>query len=98
MATGRPTLLGWGGHEYQWRGAAFGEMSAGREEALARIYAPSTGEDLVAALAQWNVAYVYLGPEERARYEVTPEREELLAGAMDRVFENEGVRIYRRRG
>jgi YYY domain-containing protein len=98
MITGRPTLLGWGGHEYQWRGAAFERLSAGREEALASIYMPADRSQLVAALAAWRVDYVYLGPEERSRYQTTPEREGVLAEAMDLVFENGAVRIYRRRG
>ncbi|MEZ4620130.1 MAG: hypothetical protein R2867_32135 [Caldilineaceae bacterium] len=28
--TGRQTLMGWDGHESQWRGKAFGEMAQGR--------------------------------------------------------------------
>ncbi|HVR28925.1 MAG TPA: DUF2298 domain-containing protein [Thermoanaerobaculia bacterium] len=97
ILTGRATLLGWGGHEYQWRGAAFGRLVAGREEALARIYAPPSREELTAALAAWKVGYVYLGPEERARYGVTGAHETILADAMDVVFENDAVRIYRAR-
>ena len=97
VLTGRATLLGWGGHEFQWRGTAFARLAAGREEALARIYAPASSEDLAGALAAWDVAYVYLGPEERARYGVTGEQESVLAEAMDVVFENEAVRIFRSR-
>jgi uncharacterized membrane protein len=97
MVTGRPTLLGWGGHEYQWRGGNFERLAAGREEALGRIYGPISARDLAGDLATWNVEYVYLGPEERARYEVTAAQEEILASATDLVFENGAVRIYRRR-
>jgi uncharacterized membrane protein len=98
IATGRPTLLGWGGHEYQWRGEAFGRLAAGREQALARIYAPANREELTATLATWGVAYVYLGPEERTRYGVTAAHEAILAAAMEPVFENSTVRIFRTRG
>jgi YYY domain-containing protein len=37
-ATGRPTPIGWRGHQVQWRGARYGELVAGREEALRAIY------------------------------------------------------------
>jgi uncharacterized membrane protein len=97
MVTGRPTLLGWGGHEYQWRGADFERLAAGREEALARIYGPKSSEELARELAAWNVEYVYLGPEERAHYQVSAEQEAILAETTDLVFENGAVRIYRRR-
>jgi uncharacterized membrane protein len=98
IASGRLTLLGWGGHESQWRGPAFGDLVAGREEALGRIYAPATRDELTGALEAWSVDFVYLGPEEKARYGVTPGHENILAEAMDLVFENAAVRIYRRRG
>jgi uncharacterized membrane protein len=97
VVTGRPTLLGWGGHEVQWRGESFGRLAAGREEALARIYAPPSREELVGALAAWGVGYVYLGPEERNRYGVTDAHEAIFKEAMDVVFENGAVRIFRNR-
>jgi len=98
IVSGRPTLLGWGGHEFQWRGASFGSFSAGREEALERLYHPPSAKELDQTLRTWSVQYVYLGPEERARYEVTAGDESVLAEAMDVVFENAQVRIYQRRG
>ncbi len=97
-ATGRPALLGWSGHERQWRGAAFESMSAGRLDALARIYRPRSIAALRATLGQWDVALVYLGPAERARYAITPEHEAHLAAVLSLVFDQGGVRLYRRRG
>jgi len=95
--TGRPTLLGWDGHESQWRGRAYGEMAAGRPEALQTIYGGSSGPELIDTLEQWDVDYVYVGPTEREQYGVNARSELALQSAMDLVFEEGDVRIYRRR-
>ncbi len=95
--TGRPTLLGWDGHESQWRGRSYGEMAAGRGEALDAIYRMATSDELAALLKQWQVDYVYVGPAERREYGMTSESEERLRAAMNLVFEEGDVRIYQRR-
>ena len=97
-ATARPTLIGWQGHERQWRGEAYAAMTSGRLEALERIYRPSSVQTLQQALADWHVSYVYVGPSERSRYEILPEHEARWIDAMDVVFESGAVRIFRRRG
>jgi uncharacterized membrane protein len=98
MVTGRATLLGWGGHEYQWRGSAFATYAAGREEALERMYRPPSAEDLQRTLSSWDVDYLYVGPQERSQYNITAAEDSVYAEAMDLAFENPQVRIYRRRG
>jgi YYY domain-containing protein len=97
-ATGRPTLLGWDGHESQWRGAAYSGMAAGRAEALDLIYRSGAPEQIAQALATWGIDYVYIGPTERSQYGMTSLSDERLAQVMDLVFEQDDVRIYRRRG
>lgn len=95
--TGRPTLLGWDGHESQWRGRAYGQMAAGRPEALETIYKTGDAGQIAATLKQFGIDYVYVGPAEREQYAITPQRDALLQQVMDLGFENEGVRIYRAR-
>lgn len=97
-ATGRPTLLGWDGHERQWRGDAYGAMAAGRGEALELIYRSGSPEQIAQTLATWQIDYVYVGSNERNRYGMTPFAEERLLRAMNLVFEQGDVRIYERRG
>jgi len=97
VATGRATLLGWQGHEVQWRGGAFARQAAGRASALEAIYRPATSEALRQLLARWDVEYVYLGPRERVRYGVGPAEEEELGRVMEPVFRHGDVRIFRRR-
>jgi uncharacterized membrane protein len=97
VATGRATLLGWQGHEVQWRGAAFARQAAGRASALEAIYRPTTSEALRRLLVRWEVGYVYLGPRERLRYGVGPREEDELARVMELAFRHGDVRIFRRR-
>jgi uncharacterized membrane protein len=97
-ATGRPTLLGWDGHEGQWRGKAFGVMAAGRQEALELIYRSGSPEQIAEVLNRWEIDYVYVGRTERSQYEITPRGEERLAQVMKLVFAQDDVRIYQRRG
>lgn len=96
-ATGRPTLLGWEGHERQWRGTAFDEMAAGRVDALERIYRPRSAADLRAVLSHWSIEVVCVGPVERARYAISADDEAVIAGVMELVFDRGTVRLYRRR-
>ncbi|HRW09422.1 MAG TPA: hypothetical protein P5121_30180, partial [Caldilineaceae bacterium] len=95
--SGRQTLMGWDGHESQWRGKAFGEMAQGRDQALETIYRGGSPVQIAQTLAQWQIDYVYVGPSERSRYGLTPQGERNLATAMDLAFEMGDVRIYQRR-
>jgi uncharacterized membrane protein len=95
--TGRPTLLGWDGHESQWRGAAYGAMAAGRPQALEQLYRDAPAADLRQLADQWGIDYLYLGPAERNAYGVTPFHQARLYQVFDRVFEDGEVVIYRTR-
>jgi uncharacterized membrane protein len=93
--TGRPTLLGWDGHEAQWRGRAYGAMAAGRPEALQAIYGGATPEQRARVLKELGADYVYVGPQERAQYNLSPATERALFAQLELVYENGDVRIYR---
>lgn len=97
-STGRATLLGWDGHEAQWRGDAYGEMAAGRAEAAQEIYQrpdPATLRDL---LDRWQIDYVLVGPAERAQYDISPQLEERLGQVLDVAFEQGAYRLFRAGG
>ena len=95
--TGRATLLGWEGHESQWRGKDYAEMAGGRPEVLERIYVSARPDEIIRILDDWDIEYVYVGPAERLQYGITPRSEERIAEATDLVFDGDGARIYRRR-
>ena len=63
-STGLPTLLGWKGHELQWRGSS--RAFDGREADVARIYRSDDGTEVRQLLEWYDVRYVYLGQRERA--------------------------------
>ncbi len=89
-STGLPTVLGWAGHEHQWRGssAAF----EGRKGDVARIYQTQDVEEARNLLSRYDVDYVYVGHRERARYgEAGLDK---FADFADKVFDRGGVRIY----
>lgn len=95
--TGRPTLIGWEGHESQWRGQSFAQMRAGRPEALEIVYRSGTPEQIRATLAVWGIDYVYVGPAEINEYGISPERMRLLGEILEPAFEQGQVHIFRRR-
>ena len=97
-ATGRATLLGWDGHEAQWRGQAYGAMAAGREEAISEVYLRPRPSTLRETFRHWGIDYVLVGPAERARFGITPVLEERLDQAMELAFERGSYRIYRAGG
>ncbi len=94
-ATGRATLLGWDGHEAQWRGQAYAQMAAGRAEAIQEIYQSPRPTTLQETLNHWKIDYVLVGPEERAQYGVTPALESRIGQILELAFEQGDYRIYR---
>ena len=65
-ASGVPTLLGWPGHEFEWRGGA--EAIARRRAAVERIYIEGATPDVQRLAAFHGVTHIYLGREERRQF------------------------------
>ena len=91
-ATGRPAVLGWKGHEHQWRGTA--EIFQGREEDIARIYQDTNPVVVRQLLERYDVRYVYLGHRERAKYGI--DRLPAAEGVLETAFSRDDVIVYRR--
>jgi len=89
--TGLPTVLGWGGHEHQWRGSY--SEPARREPDIEQLYRTSSPDEALTLLDKYDISYVYVGPLEQQRYPA--EGLEKFAGFMETVFSNEHVTIYR---
>lgn len=66
MATGLPTVLGWGGHELQWRGNY--DEPGRREPEIQEIYTTLDAARAKALLETYEVRYVIVGPRERSKY------------------------------
>ncbi len=88
--TGLPTILGWAGHELQWRGNY--DEQRRREQDVERLFTTTSKADTRVLLAQYNVAYIYIGPTERGRYPA--ENLEKFARLFTVVYQNGNVVIY----
>lgn len=64
--TGLPTVVGWDGHELQWRGT--GEEAGKRKSDVATIYQTPDEQTARSLLAKYGVTYVYVGRLERETY------------------------------
>jgi len=89
--TGLPTLLGWAGHEGQWRGSY--EVQSAREPDIDAIYNTLDAQTALTLLDKYDISYVYVGPLERSEYD--PRGLEKFERLMDIVYQNEGVTIYK---
>lgn len=91
-ATGLPTVLGWPGHEWQWRGGDHPEP--GRRDPLVReIYSTPDLELVAFMLDEMDVSYIFVGDLERQTYEAAGL--EKFRDQLDVAFANDSVTIYR---
>lgn len=71
--TGLPTLLGWGGHELQWRynwlqRPTNADILGQRLDAITQIYTNTSDGAVMALLQKYHVSYVYVGQAEQQTY------------------------------
>ncbi len=94
--TGRATLLGWGGHELQWRGNY--EEPGRREPLIQALYQNRDPEQVKAIVQEFGIRYLVVGPKERTRYHITPPIEKSYLKLWEPVFSAGPYTIYRWRG
>jgi len=92
--TGIPTVLGWGGHELQWRGTY--DEPGRREPDIAKIYQSLDVAATSALLDQYGVHYVYVSRLERDKYRLSAPMVAKFDKFMTRVFEQGDVIIFAR--
>ncbi len=91
--TGFPTVIGWPGHESQWRGGY--QFHGTREEDVRTLFKSPDWEQTQQIMKTYNVKYVYVGELERMTYQ--PIFDGKFDAFMELVFQNDRVRIYARR-
>ncbi len=91
--TGLPTLLGWGGHQSQWRGNY--DEPGRREPDIAQLYNTSDMRQAQTLLDKYGITYVYVGSLERERY--SPQGLAKFERFMAIVFQQDDVTIYQQR-
>jgi len=90
--TGLPTLLGWGGHQHQWRGNY--DEPARREPDIEVLFNGLDVQQTLTLLDKYRITYVYVGPLERQRYR--PAGLAKFGELMKVVYHHEEVTIYQR--
>ncbi|HET7088521.1 MAG TPA: DUF2298 domain-containing protein, partial [Anaerolineae bacterium] len=89
--TGLPGVLGWVNHEGQWRGR-YDDISP-RQPDIDRIYQSTDPVSTLDLLRKYNVEYVYVGPNELAKY--PPEGLAKFSTIAHVVFQQGQATIYR---
>jgi uncharacterized membrane protein len=91
--TGLPTVLGWSGHELQWRGNY--DEAGRREPDIKTIYTTRDLQETLTLLDKYAISYVYVGPVERAMFPAVGL--EKFNTLMDVVFRQGNATIYKRK-
>jgi uncharacterized membrane protein len=87
--TGLPTVLGWPGHEVQWRGGA--EEIGSRESDISILYSTDLWDEAQKVIDQYEIDYIYVGPLERSTYVIV---EDKFSSHLSTIYENSEIRIY----
>lgn len=87
--SGQPTVLGWPGHQGQWRGG-YTEVGT-RETDIRTLYETPSWQTALEVIRRYDIAYVYIGSLENSAYFVMSEKFEQN---LHLGFEQGGVRIF----
>lgn len=87
--TGLPSVLGWPGHEVQWRGTS--EPQGSRQDDIKVLYETADWEQARPILEKYGVRYVVIGDLERSTYAV---QEDKFAAHLNPVFQQGAVHVY----
>jgi uncharacterized membrane protein len=96
--SGLPNVLGWPGHESQWRGG--GREMGSRQADLERLYCTRSWDEAQQILNKYNIRYVYISNLERRSY--VPNQDTCPSGLsedkfrqyMQQAYQNGSVTIY----
>jgi YYY domain-containing protein len=91
--TGVPTILGWAGHEAQWRGNEAEPQR--RIPDLERIYTSPNQNEVMATLRRYDATYLYIGPYEQEKYTIGDEHLDWYASFLQVAYAEGDVRLYR---
>ena len=86
--TGQPTLLGWPGHESQWRGGY--EEQGSRQGDVETLYATGDWQTASEIISRYDIRYIFVGNLERG----APLQEEKFQKHLNVAFQQGNVTIY----
>jgi uncharacterized membrane protein len=87
--TGLQTVIGWPGHEAQWRGDYTPQGS--RSDDVMKLYTTTHWEEAQSVIDQYNIRYIYIGNLERTSISV---KEEKFQVHLKPIFQQGGTVIY----
>jgi hypothetical protein len=87
--TGYPAVLGWPGHESQWRGG--NELHGTRQEDITLLYVTARWEEAQTIIEKYGIRYIFIGNLERTSM---PVNEEKFAARLKPIFQQGGTVIY----
>lgn len=87
--TGYPTVLGWIGHEAQWRGGY--QLHGTRETDIETLYITARWDEAQTIIERYGIRYILIGNLERASMVVN---EEKFAQNLQPIFQQNGTIIY----
>ena len=87
--SGLPTVLGWPGHESQWRGG--GAEQGSRREDIETLYTAPNWSSALAVIEKYNIRYIFIGTLERSTLIL---QEEKFRQHLQVVFQQGNTVIY----
>ena len=87
--SGLPTVLGWPGHESQWRGGY--DLQGSRQEDIKLLYETSDWEKVVEIIKKYDIRYIYIGSLERSTYRVNEAKFQRI---LNPIYSHGSVVIY----
>lgn len=87
--SGMPIVLGWVGHESQWRGGY--EEIGSRQADVKELYSTSKWERAQAIIDMYNIRYIVVGNTEQSTYQVDQNK---FDERLTKVFDSQTVDIY----
>lgn len=87
--TGYPTVLGWPGHEAQWRGNYL--LHGTRETDIETLYTTANWVEAQAIIEKYDIRYIFIGNLERVSMPVNEEKFFLY---LQPIFQQGGTAIY----
>jgi uncharacterized membrane protein len=87
--TGMPTVLGWPGHEGQWRDSA---LQGSRQADMQMLYTTTDWTTAREIINRYDIRYIYVGNLERNAYRVN---EEKFKRFLNLIFQQGSTTIYK---
>lgn len=88
--SGLPTIIGWVGHELQWRGQRPDYQR--RQDAVDVIYRSESRQEILRVVETYRVKYVFFGNLERTKY--GPDAQARLDRLLPVLYSRSGTTIY----